>query len=364
MNKTFITFSNDAQVAFKDYMYHYLTESQKRKGFENYDRTMSFSDKEKKINNVLMKQVERLSGIKFSENSDISNEMMSANPMVGWATMAVVNSMVDMIIPDVMDKTIGMYTETRMIGMGASAQFDVKPNELFVVSKAGRDQRTVEFQRQYSGTVTVTPENRAITVAVNLYRTLCGIDSLAELIMKAILSIEAQITREVYTAFDTAMSDLPDTPEAAALKVAGYEKKAVISLAQRVSALNNTSPAVFVGTKLALSDILPDNANYRYDFDSPYVKVGYLANAFGYDTLELPQVLKSDNSMELALKDDRFYVLSPSSQKIVKLVYEGSSMTNPRDFYMAADLTGTTTINKSWGMAIATNASAGIVTLA
>ena len=121
--------------------------------------------------------------------------------------------------------------------------------DLFVVSKAGRNQRTVEFQRQFSGTVTVTPENRAITVSANLYRVLCGMDSLAKFVTKAILSIEAQITREIYTAFDTAMSNLPTGAGTANLKIAGYDKKQVISLAQKVSAYNNGAPAMFVGTK-------------------------------------------------------------------------------------------------------------------
>ena len=43
-----ICFSEDVSTAFKDYMYHYLTESQKRKGFETYDKTISFSEKESK----------------------------------------------------------------------------------------------------------------------------------------------------------------------------------------------------------------------------------------------------------------------------------------------------------------------------
>lgn len=361
-----LCFSNDANVkeAFKDYMYHYFSTELKREGFDAYDKSISFAEKDKKMNTLLVKEVKALAGINFSTDSEISKEMWAVNPNIQWATMAVTNSLIDMIIPDVLDKTIGMYTESRTIAMGDSASFIVEPNDLFLVSKAGRDQRTVEFQRQFEGMVTVVPENRAITVAVNLYRVLCGMDSLAKFVAKAILSIEQQITREVYTAFDEAMGQLPTSPESGALRVAGYDKKKVVALAQRVSAYNNGAPAVFVGTKLALSEILPDNANYRYFLDSDYVTLGYVRNMAGFDTIELPQIAKANGSYELALKDDRFYVLSPSSQKIVKLVYEGSSMTNTIEAYRSANLTETTTINKSWGIAIATNATAGIVTTA
>lgn len=358
-----ICFSEDITQCYKDYMYHYLSEEQKRAGFDSYDKTISFAEKERKMNQVLVSKVKELAGMTNFSNNGISMEMWSVNPNIQWAAMAVTNSLIDAIIPDVLDKTTGLYTETKFIDWGDSASFTVEPSDLFVVSKAGRNQRTVEFQRQFSGTVTVTPENRAITVSANLYRVLCGMDSLAKFVTKAILSIEAQITREIYTAFDTAMSNLPTGAGTANLKIAGYDKKQVISLAQKVSAYNNGAPAMFVGTKLALADILPDNANYRYSIESEYVRVGYLRNAFGFDTIELPQVAKADGTYDLALKDDRFYVLSPSAGKIVKLVYEGSSMSNFTTAWDSADLTETTTIHKSWGIAIATNATAGIVTL-
>lgn len=358
-----ICFSSDIKTAFKDYIYHYLTEQSGRKEFDSYDKTISFAEKDAKMNKMLIGKVKSLSGLNFSENTEISQEMWAANPNVRWATMAVTNSLIDMIIPEVIDKTIGLYTESKIISMGDSASFTVEPNDLFVVSKAGRNQRTVEFQRQFAGTVTVVPENRAITVFVNLYRVLCGMDSLAKFVTKAIMSIESQITREVYTAFDTAMNALPTGAGTAGLKVAGYDAKAVVSLAQKVQAYNNGAPVAFVGTKLALHDIMPDNANYRYMLDSEYVRMFYVRNAFGYDMIELPQIAKTDGSYDLALKDDRFYIVSPASQKIVKLVYEGSTMSNTVNAYDSADLTEATTLNKSWGIAIATNATVGIVTL-
>lgn len=358
-----ICFSDDVSKAFKDYMFHYLSEVQKRKDFDLYDKTKTFSEKDTKINEILLSKIKTLSNFDFSQDSGVSMEMWAMNPSIRWATMAVTNSLIDMIVPEVLIKSTGIYTENRTIAKGDSASFEVKPNDLFYVSKAGRNQRTVNFQRAYAGTVTVVPENREITVSSNLYRTLCGKDSIAEFVTKAILSVEAQITREVYTAFDTAMSNVPTGVGTADLKIAGYDKNKVISLAQKVSAYNNGAPAVFVGTKVALGDILPDNANYRYMLDSDYVKLNYIRNAFGFDVLELPQVAKADGTYSLALKDDRFYVLSPSSQKIVKLVYEGGSTTNSMNAYSAADLTETTTINKAWGIAIATNAIAGIVTL-
>lgn len=353
----------DVRDAFKDYMWQYMSETEGRKGFDSYDHSKSFAEKEKKMNALMLKEISALSGVDFADDKFVSKEMYAGHPNVRWASFAVVNSLIDMVLPEVLIKTIGLYTETRNIGYGDSAAFNVEPNELFYVSKVGMGQRTVDFQRQWQGQTTVIPENRAITVYVSLYRVLCGLDSLAKFVSKAILSVEANITKEVYTAFATAMEGLPTTPVDGNLKVAGYSQASAVKLAQTVSAWNQGAKAVFVGTQLALQNILPDNANYRYFLDDDYARLGYVRTAFGYDTLVLPQLADWENPYKTLLRDDRIYVLSPSSQKLVKLVYEGGSRSNTMDAYDAANLLEQTTIYKSYGIAIATNSIAGVITL-
>lgn len=363
MNKT-ICFADNldkVQARFKDYMYHYMSEEMGKKEFSNYDKTVSFADKDKNVNKLMQDEIMKLSGINFSNN--ISMEMWAQNPNYRWAAFAVVNSLIDMIIPDVLDRSIGLYSETRYIGWGDSALFEVEPNDLFYVSKAGRDQRTVEFQRQYNTQVSVVPENREITVFVNFYRVLCGMDSLAKFVMKAILSLELRMTQDVYTAFDTAMGNLPSTPADSSLNVTGWSQKEAVRLGQVVTAYNHGSKAVFVGTQAALQHVLPDNANYRYFLDSDYATMGYVKNAFGFDCYVLPQIAKWDDPYTLGLRDDRIYVLSPASQSLIKIVYEGNSMSNTIPAQQSANFTETTTIYKSYGIGIATNAIAGVITL-
>lgn len=345
---------------FKDYMYQYMSDVMGKKEFI-YDKSVDFAKKEKNINELMHAEIKKLSNLSFS--SDIANEMWSQNPNYRWAAMAVVTSLIDMIIPDVLNKTVGIYSENRYIGWGDSALFEIEPNDLFYVSKAGRDQRTVEFQRQYGTQVSIIPENREISVAVNFYRVLCGMDSLAKFVMKAILSIELRMTQEIYKAFDDAMEALPETDSTAGLKVAGWSQKEAVRLGQTVTAFNHGAKAVFVGTQAALQNVLPDNANYRYFLDSDYATIGYVKNAFGYDCMVLPQIADWEKPYNLGLRDDRIYVLSPSSQSIVKVVYEGNSMTRSMTAQESANLIESTTIVKSWGIGVATNAIAGVITL-
>ena len=350
---------NSVEIAFRDYINHYLSDNG-RKGYV-YDNTISFAEKEDKVNKLIMKEVSRLSGMNIFDGS-ISMASASSNPNVVWASFAVVNALIDMVLPNVLDKSIGLYTEMRYGGYGDSFLFDVEPNDLFYVSKVGRDQRTVEFQKQFPGQVSIIPENRAISVAVNLYKVMCGKESMAKFVTKAIMSIENQVTKDVYTAFDTAMSAIPETSDEASLMVGGWDKKEAIRVANLVTALNNGSKAVFVGTALALADILPDDANYRYMLDDEYVKLGYVRNFAGFDTLVLPQVADWQKQTTF-LKDDRIYVLSVNSQKPVKLCFEGETTTNTINHFDSANLTSATTINKSYGIGIGTNAVAGIITL-
>ena len=363
MNKSICFSSNEDTVktAFRDYMGHYMTEVAKRKGYI-YDNTVSFAEKEVKINKLMMDEITRMSGLSFS-NGMASPEMISSNPNLRWAAFAVVNSLIDMIVPEVLDKSIGIYTEQRVGAYGDSFSFTVEPNDLFYVSKVGHDQRTTEFQKQFVGQTTIIPENRALTVSVNFYKVLCGKESLAKFVMKAILSLEAQITKEVYIAFDTAMNEIPTSPTTDALHLTGWNADSAVRVAQTVSAFNNGADPIFIGTKLALNKALPSNANYHYDFDSEFVRVGFLRNFMGYDALELKQVADWKNPHKLVLNDKRIYVVSPAYGKIVKLCYEVGSRTINRDFEDSADMAASTTIFKSYGIGIATNAIAGVIDL-
>lgn len=366
MNSNIICFSdnrNDIEIKFRDYMNHYLTETEGQEGLV-YDKTINFAEKDAKMHKLMMKEVYRLAGMNFGEESKVSMEMMAQHPMLRWAGFAVVNSLVDMIIPDILIKNTGVYTEIRNGGYGDTFRFDVEPNDLFYVSKAGRDQRTVEFQKQYNTTVTINPENREISVSVNWYKVMCGMESLAKFVTKAALSMEAELNKDIYKAFDKAMSELPTTPADSKLNIAGWDEKEAIRLAQTVTAFNNNSKAIFMGTQLALGNIMPEDANYRYFLDSDYVRMGYIRNFKGVDLMVMPQVADWKNPYKTVLNDKKIYVISPASQKPVKLCLEGATRSNTIGHYESADLTESTTMYKSWGVGIATNAIAGIITLA
>ena len=78
----------------------------------------------------------------------------------------------------------------------------------------------------------------------------------------------------------------------------------------------------------------------------------------------LPQVATGDYSKySLALDDKKIYVVSPSTDKLVKCVLEGSQLSNGNNYYDNANLTSNTTINKSWVCEFVSNATAAMIKL-
>lgn len=349
--------------AFVDYWNHYRS-MQSKADSHKYDfqrtrrdgSTITFEEKEEQMNMALKREIVRLANVTNFESLPV--EQWVSNPMVSWATFAVVNQLVDMVLPDTLIDSIGLYTEIRQLDWGDSASFDIKPRDLFAVSKAGKGMRVAEIHKQYMGQVTLTPEMRELTVQVSLYKVLAGKESLGEFVSKVIRSFETAMTRDAYTVFNTAMTNLAATGDNK-LKYAGYSQADLITLANKVSAWNGGNKAVVVGTPVALLSVLPDDANYRYELESPYVKMGYINTMANYDILSIPQVADYSAPFQLMLDDTRLYVLSPSAGKIVKLVIEGSTLSNVDSTFSNANLTQNATMMKSWKSGIATSAVAG-----
>jgi hypothetical protein len=314
---------------------------------------LTFSEKEEKLNAALKREIMRVAGLQNFEQFPI--ETWANHPSLKWATFAVVSAVIDMILPDTIIESIGVYSDVRTIGWGDSTAFDVSPRDLFVVSKAGRSKRTTELHKQFKGQVTILPEPREMTVFVSLMKVLAGKESLAEFVMKMTRSFETALAVDVYNTFYTAMDAIDATADTG-LKVTGYTQSEFVRLSQTVAAWNGGAAPVAIGTQRALASILPANANYRYDFQSDYVKVGYLRDFQGTSIMVLPQVADWQTPFGLKLSDSRIWIVSPASQKLIKVVLEGNVLSYTSDVYANANLLQTSTLIKSWGMGFASNA--------
>lgn len=354
---------------FCDYYTQYRAEQEGTKNLSYKTRgikdgkeiEISFSDKEDVLSREFKETVYKLAGI---QNSAILPEIAwSTHPLVGFYTYAVISMMVDAILPDTLISNLGMYTDIRNISWGDSAKFEIEPRDLFPVTKAGRGMRQAELRKAFNNIVTLIPENHEMTVGVSLYRVLSGNESLARFAAKCVRSMETAVALEAYTAFDTALNALSATPGNTQLKAAGWSQDTFVNFAQKVTAWNGGAKAIAIGTQRAMQQVLPDDSNYRYDLSSEYVKLGYIKNFFGFDGIVLPQVADWTSPFGLSLNDDAIYIMSPSAQKPIKLVLEGSTLSYTGETFGSANLTQTTTFQKSWVTGVVTSSIAACITV-
>lgn len=368
-----VAFSNgntDLYEQFADYFNHYRAANKlfnaEGKALEYFTvdaegKEITFAEKEARLSAALAEEISRVAQVKNVANLPLVT--WASNPNISWAAFAVVNQLIDAILPSVLVDSIGMYTEIKVVGWGETAAFDVKPRDLFYVSAAGRSMGQAERVKQFNGQVVINPEMHEITVGVSLYRLLAGAESLADFAARAVRSVEAQVTVDAYSAFATAMAALPTTDANARLRIVGWSQDSFLELAEKVTAWNGGAQAALVGTQRALQNVLPDDANYRYFLTDEYATLGYMKNAFGYNAYRLPQVANWATEFAVRLDNTKLWIVSPTSQKLVKLVLEGTTLANTTAPYQNANLTQNMTLMKAWKAGIATNALAAEIDL-
>lgn len=343
---------------FTDYMNHFKAVNEKKA--VEYDTTLSFAEKEAKINAALKKEIIKRAGVAYATEDNV--EEWFSHPLIVHELFAVTNALIDMILPQSVMEDIGIFSDVRSGAWGDSFSFDIEPRDLFVVSKSGKAQKTAEIHKQFRGQKTLVPEMHEITVGVSMYAVLSGKESLANLVTKCVRSIETAISLDAYNAFATTMSALSNTATTG-LRIAGYSEANLIRIAEQVTAWNFGAKPIVVGTSTALLNVLPDNDNFRFTLSDPYTTIGYIPTIAGYDVMRLPQIADIETFGALKIANDRLWVISPASQKIVKVCFEGNTIANTTGVFENSDLSQSTTLWKSYVCGVATNATAGVITL-
>src|SRR5690606_40313222 len=68
-------------------------------------------------------------------NTGFSDTVWKTNPNYRWATFAVIGSMIDMVIPDVVANDFMQFAEVRNGGFGDNFVFDIASSDLFIVDR-------------------------------------------------------------------------------------------------------------------------------------------------------------------------------------------------------------------------------------
>ena len=318
MMESLVTFAGgnekalDTYKGMRDYYFHYMSAVEGKKGYGDFDASVSLDEKEEKMHNALLAEVERVSGC---PRGNMPFEAWSMSPQVKWATFAVVGAMIDAVLPDTIIKSVGIYTDMHTVGFGETLEFEVQPNSIFTVSQSANAQRKGFNKKQFAINETLQAVPYQITVQTQLYKVLSGKENLARFVRKAVISVETKMNLEAY---NTLAGLVANASFPAALKVTGYSADDAITLAQTVEAYNNGAKVSFIGTKKAIYQMLPDaSKGYRMITDASNPQINIVRGVFDWDIIELPQVATGVN-YGLALDDHKVYVMSTGADKVIK----------------------------------------------
>lgn len=351
-----INFSAEAQKdlipAWKDYVTHYRKENFSTK--KTFDTSKSLAEKEALVNKEAFAEISKLVNI----SSDlIGDAQMCTNPTYRWGFFAVVNKLVDVVLPDIVKEDFMEIAEVTTVGRGNSARLITKPSDLFEVSVNGNSRRHVNAQRQFTGEKILTPVNHTVTTQVDLYRVMIGEESLADYAMKVILSIEAEMALDILFAMQTSYAT-----RTANFKEASFSPTAFKTLATRVTAANGGAKAVAMGTELALMGILPTDNYLKLGLGETYNTIGFLPVFLNTPLIAIAQKIDwASADYDFAVDDDYIYFVSPGLQKLVQIVIDDEGLYIEDGAFDNANLVQNASFHKGWATALISGAKHGVM---
>lgn len=332
----------DFYEAFADYHNHKSAEEW-GKNMGVYDRNVSLTEKSAKVRSAYFAEIKRLSGMEINEsNIDFAAGMT----VVKDANFAIVNALVNVVLPAYAAATFAPFVDFRTVGYGDTLNLRVPPKTLYTVSKNAHGTRTSFRQKKYASNVIITPIEHIITTYVDMARVYAGKDDLAEAIRSIVVSIEIDMNKEVIAALNAGLA--AGTYPSQFQETGAFNTQKMIQLCQRVQAYNMMVKPVIMGTAAALSNILPDSTlGGRLVIDGREPVISYVKDFYGFDIYELPQAPTGGADFGLALDDNKLYVVSAAVAKPVVCAMS-TALTNSNQFYENADVSQNFTMRKSY----------------
>lgn len=347
----------DFYTAFVDYHNHKSAEEW-GKNTGSYDKSLTLAEKSPKIFDAFFAEVSKVSNCELNENN---REAWFANPVVKWAEMAIVNNLVNVVLPAYVTSTFAPFVDFRTVGYADVVNFTIPAKTLYTVSKGGRGERTSFRQKKFAGNMVMSPVEHIITTYVDMARVYARKDDLAEAVRAIVVSVEIDMNKEITSALSTGLNGA--SYPAQFKETGAFEPKKLVQLAQRVQAYNGMAKPIILGTASALMNVLPDSSlGYRMNIDGREGVVSFVKNFYGFDIYELPQAPTGGSDFGMALNDNVLYVISPAVSKAVAGVMS-TSMTNSNQFYDNADISQNFTLRKSYDFQFIGAAYAGMYTI-
>ena len=270
-----------------------------------------------KLTNAFFAEIERKSGV---ARTGLDPMAWANHPSVRWASMSVIDAVINTIIPVVVIPQFGTFADFRTVGYGDIVKFRVAPRGLYTVSRGTHGQRTAFRQKKYSSDVVVSPVEHMVTIYVDWYRVMAGKEALPDFLNLVLNSVENAMYSDALDAFVTGIAAA--TTGDAILQASGaFDMGKLLQMCEKVEALNGGSRPIIAGSASALTNVVPDSsAGYRMTTDAANGVIEVLRSAYGYDIVKLNNAINPATGA-LKLPSNAIFVVSPMQDKLIKGKY-------------------------------------------
>jgi hypothetical protein len=330
-SKRYIAFSKadkDIVQAGVELYKHYLFNAKKKDEYREFasqvdekGNAITYEEKEKIFNASLEIESIKRSGLVAT---GFSKERLARHPLIRSMKYELLSEIIDTIFPQTLIDDFGQFAEVRNGQFDDNFIFHIPNPNLFTVSKAARGIRNGQPQRLMGQDLVLTPVPNTIDIEDDYEAVLCGKSNFGEWITKVALSMQTQMSIDVYNAMTLAVNAQPTSLQIAS---GAFTEKSVMQLAARITAANQGAQATLLGTKAALTNLLPNNDYLKVELGQMVNDIGYVSNFRGIPAIAFDdRLVPNDPNLTLAIDQNTVYVVSLGSQKPIKICLEGDTI--------------------------------------
>lgn len=377
LNQSIVKFAgadNKFYERFADYAAHRKA-VMKNNNVAMFDQSMSLQEKANRVNAEFFQELERVSGV--SRNTEFSSAW-SANPQVQWASFAIIDYMLDVVIPLLNDDMLAPFVNTQNVGETDIVRLTTRPGGRLTISASANGERQTLRTRKFQRETILAPKSHMITVYSKYFNVLNGKEPVCDYVFQVAQSFAEQINNDCW---DTLTSHIANDAIKVIMNTQTPTTTAqdLVKTLSYVERLNGGIKPIILGTPTAIMSLpvtaitggLYAERNLQDD-----AAPGFITNFYGYQLYQMPYMLNStlqtDNDFNQSITDrttldskfkggystsagqftfdKSLYIMSPGLTKPVQLAV-GEGFNNSNDFLQNADLTSQTTWRKYWGTA-------------
>ena len=328
--------------------------------------TEEYKNKNAMFNEALPKFCAEQSGRTWNGLEDLKNPMATLNNTHFKETFATI--LAQAITPTVPMVTSNNYTQlfdTVQVGWGDQAKFTVESNELFTVYDIANGIQMGTQQTFYNNEYSIPTQKKSISVQVSWYQVAAGKMDWGKFAVKCAKSFEAYIYASAVKAMTNAITN------AGSLGISGYVAAGFtddnwVKTAQDVGLANGGADVYALGTRIALSKVMPSDTSFRYLPTDDIVTVGYLPTYKDVPLMRLDQALipnTINNTPKHLVSDEYIFMIAMGGHKPIKIVFEGNNVVVAPDPMTTKDLTYGMTISMYMGVDTIVGSKFGVVDL-